>query len=59
MTRITRSLSALIVAGVLAGAGATAVGAPALAGAPGPTGATDVVLVADGPSGPDEAFDWE
>lgn len=47
MTRLTRTLSALLVAGVLAGAGATTVSASAH------------VVHADGPVVPTGAFDWE
>jgi hypothetical protein len=56
MTRITRTISALLVAGVLAGAGTTAVTASALATTPGTSGH---VAHAGGAAGPADAFDWE
>jgi len=56
MTRFTRTLSALLVAGVLAGAGATAATATALGRT---TDGSDVVVRASGTTDPDGAFDWE
>lgn len=56
MTRFTRTLSALLVAGVLAGAGAATTTATALGST---TGGGDVVVRADGTRDPEGAFDWE
>lgn len=56
MTRFTRTLSALLVAGVLAGAGGTAATATALGST---TDGSDVVVRASGTTDPDGAFDWE
>ena len=56
MTRFIRTLSALLVAGVLAGAGATAATATALGST---TDGGGVVVRADGTPGPGDAFDWE
>jgi len=56
MTRFTRTLSALLVAGVLAGAGATTSTATVLGGT---TDGGDVVVRADGTTDPQGAFDWE
>lgn len=57
MTHCARTLAALLITGILAGT--TAVGATALAGAPGPAQPDGPVVLADGPVVPTGAFDWE